>query len=95
MSFSVHAKGSEGLILSHHADKNLKTLPCVPPVSTSKQVQTMTVEFAVDLGSCLSWRMPTGFACDQQLVPVPRADKPSTFVCRLSRNSGYVNLLES
>jgi len=27
-------------------------------VSTSKQVQTMTVEFAVDLGNCLSWRMP-------------------------------------
>ena len=40
-------------------------------VSTSKQVQTMTVEFAVDLGSFLSWRMPTGFACDQQLVPMP------------------------
>ena len=68
-------------------------------VSTSKQVQTMTVEFAVDLGSFLSWRMPTGFACDQQLVPmpvlVPRADKPNTFICRLSRNSGNVNLLES
>jgi hypothetical protein len=64
-------------------------------VSASKQVQTVTVEFAVDLGSCLSWRKPTAFACDQQSVPEPRADKPNTFMWRLSRNSGNLTLLDS
>ena len=64
-------------------------------VLTSKQVQTVTVEFAVDLGSCLSWRKPTAFACGQQPVPVPRADKPSNFMWRLSRNSAKLTLLDS
>jgi hypothetical protein len=62
-------------------------------LSTSKQVQSVTVVFAVDLGSYLSWRKPTVFAFDQQPVPVPRADKPSTFICQLSKNSGNLNLL--
>jgi hypothetical protein len=63
-------------------------------VSTSKQLQKVAEEFAVDFGSCLRCRKPTVFACDQQTVPVPRADTLTTFMCRVSRNGENLNLLE-